>query len=178
VWIRSLLVALGLAVASPAGADTGRVAVLSQGGIAVVADDFASPPVLVVPGAEAPVFSPDGTRLAFLRSGRVEVSAADGSGAVAVTDPGEGHDQDPAWTPDGSALVFRRVAGGQVGLFRVSAGGGPVRRCSGPATRATARRGSWPAGRGCSSNATASCGRRTPTGPRHGGSPSGWAPTS
>lgn len=132
MWIRSLLVALGLAVASPAAADTGKVAVLSQGGIAVVADDFAAPPVLVVPRAEAPAWSPDGTRLAFLRSGRIEVSAADGSGAVAVTDPGDGQDQDPAWTPDGSALVFRRVAGGQVGLFRVSAGGGPVRRVLGP----------------------------------------------
>jgi hypothetical protein len=131
---RPLLLALAIAVASAApaaAADAGKVAVLAQGGIAVVADDFASPPVLVVPRAEAPVWSPDGTRLAFLRSGRIEVSAADGSGAVAVTDPGDGHDQDPAWTPDGSALIFRRVARGQVGLFRVGAGGGPVRRVFG-----------------------------------------------
>jgi dipeptidyl aminopeptidase/acylaminoacyl peptidase len=135
MWIRSLFVALGLAVASPAAAGVaepgGKVALTIGNDIAVIADDFAAPPVVVAAFAGAPAWSPDGTRLAFVRRGRIEVGAADGSGATPVTDPGAGQDDEPTWTPDGSALLFRRVARKQVGLFRVGAGGGAVRRVFG-----------------------------------------------
>ena len=57
----------------------------------------------------SPVWSPDGTRLAFVstRAGNsdVFVAGADGSGARAVTgDPGE--DLSPAWSPDGRRLAY------------------------------------------------------------------------
>jgi TolB protein len=50
-----------------------------------------------------PVFSPDGTELAFRRAvgeeSRIYVMAADGSDERPVTSRG-GFDQDPTWSPD------------------------------------------------------------------------------
>lgn len=54
----------------------------------------------------APAWSPDGTRLAFVRDGIVYVSAADGSNATPI---GEG--DDPAWSPDGTRLAVARYDG-------------------------------------------------------------------
>jgi dipeptidyl aminopeptidase/acylaminoacyl peptidase len=133
MWIRSLFVLLGL-MAAPASAEPGKVALSVDGGVAVVADDFAATPVVIVPGATWPAWSPDGTRLAFVREGRVWVGAADGSGAAAITNPGggagdsaPGGDTELTWTPDGRALLFRRVAPGAAGLFSVPAAGGAAR---------------------------------------------------
>jgi TolB protein len=59
-----------------------------------------------------PVYSPDGTRIAFtgiLRDGylsRVYLMNADGSGLHAITPPELGGDE-PDWAPDGSRIVFQ-----------------------------------------------------------------------
>src|SRR6476646_3671617 len=58
------------------------------------------------PGAE-PAYSPNGSRLAFVRNGTVFVGAPDGSGAAAL-----GAGEYPAWSPDGGRLVVSRSAGG------------------------------------------------------------------
>lgn len=81
----------------------------------VMGADGANPRALITsPGADEryPVFSPDGTKLAFTssRDGQYEVyvSAADGTGAVRTTnDPN--YDSAPAWSPDGSRLAFERA---------------------------------------------------------------------
>lgn len=69
-----------------------------------------------------PAWSPDGHRIAFTRADEQEpnqfaiwVAAADGTGAVQLTDPprdpdtGSWHDFEPSWSPDGSELVFTRT---------------------------------------------------------------------
>lgn len=58
------------------------------------------------PGAESnPVVSPDGTRLAYVDGANVLTAPVTG-GAPAVVAPGTA----PAWTPDGSALVYQNAA--------------------------------------------------------------------
>ena len=58
------------------------------------------------PGAESnPVVSPDGTRLAYVDGANV-VTAPVAGGAPTVVAPGTA----PAWTPDGSGLVYQNVA--------------------------------------------------------------------
>ncbi|GAB2458598.1 serine hydrolase [Nocardioides hungaricus] len=53
----------------------------------------------------APAWSPDGTRLAFLRDGQVHVLAADGGEPERVTDLALGAGA-PVWCPDGARLAF------------------------------------------------------------------------
>jgi dipeptidyl aminopeptidase/acylaminoacyl peptidase len=48
---------------------------------------------------ENPVFSPDGTMIAFRGGGRVFTMRADGSGPQAITQPTSASDSDPNWQP-------------------------------------------------------------------------------
>jgi Tol biopolymer transport system component len=76
---------------------------------------------------EMPSWSPDGSRIAFVRGVRREPQgprdwggahhlftvAADGSDERQITD-GAVHDLDPAWSPDGTKLVFARYTDDEV----------------------------------------------------------------
>ena len=58
----------------------------------------------------APAWSPDGKKVAFIRTvpgnqPRIAVADADGSNAVNLTD-GLSYDADPAWSPDGKKIAF------------------------------------------------------------------------
>jgi hypothetical protein len=54
-----------------------------------------------------PAWSPDGTKIAFMRDGDIWVMNADGSGLVQLTtDPV--YEDDPAWSPDGTKIAFMR----------------------------------------------------------------------
>ena len=71
---------------------------------------------------EFPVFSPDGTKIAFSHffpdrpnaTGRIEVlDVADPAQRTIITDPGDGvDDYGPDWSPDGSKIVFTRFVNG------------------------------------------------------------------
>jgi hypothetical protein len=59
-------------------------------------------------------WSPDGTKIAFTRSGRIYVMSAAGTNSISLTN-GEG----PAWSPDGSKFAFVRALGGNPGQIAV-----------------------------------------------------------
>ena len=77
-------------------------------GIAVVRPDGGEARLLIRNG-RSPAWSPDGRRLAFIRSGNVFVVNADGRGVQRLTR--RGMDDTPAWSPDGRRIAFIRTIG-------------------------------------------------------------------
>jgi Tol biopolymer transport system component len=73
-----------------------------------------------------PAWSPDGTRIAFVRGKHLFVANADGSSPTQITD-GPADDQTPSWSPDGKEIVFCSAHGEeelvQANLFVVHADG-------------------------------------------------------
>ncbi|SCG46443.1 cell wall-binding repeat-containing protein [Micromonospora inositola] len=63
---------------------------------------------LVDDNGSNPSISPDGSRVAFVRAGRIVVSDLAGENEVTVTPAGVQYDN-PTWSPDGTSLAFSRV---------------------------------------------------------------------
>ena len=74
-----------------------------------------------------PVWSPDGSKIAFVSSGGVSVMSADGSGLTVLAEGGQ-----PTWSPDGQHIAFARshcvadICGGN--LYVMAADGSGVRQ--------------------------------------------------
>jgi Tol biopolymer transport system component len=64
-----------------------------------------TPPKSARDGDTSPVFSPDGTQLAFVRDGAIYIVGVDGSGLRQVT-PASLVASRPQWSPDGSKIAF------------------------------------------------------------------------
>jgi Tol biopolymer transport system component len=78
-----------------------------------------------------PAFSPDGTALAFVRSGGsgwgdldVWIQPVEGGEARRLTSRNHEFLAAPAWTPDGRAVLFTARGGPHAGMWRVSVEGG------------------------------------------------------
>jgi Tol biopolymer transport system component len=73
----------------------------------------------------APVWSPDGSRLAFCGPGGVWVIGADGSGPRKLIPNGE----KPSWSPDGSRIAYQVRGRMSLGPLRIAdADGGNVQK--------------------------------------------------
>ncbi len=78
----------------------------------------------------APVWSPDGTRVAFVRMqsgqqpqpGQIFVMNSDGTGVSRLTCLGSRDDR-PAWSPDGSQIAFARTTGKTSTIYVMQADG-------------------------------------------------------
>lgn len=123
VWFGALMATFAVAVPAQATfpGENGRVAYTwSRGGeafetgprprlvgvVSVRADGTGRE--LVARGGRQPAYSPDGRRIAFLRSQRLWVARADGSGARPVT-PSGWLVGDQEWSPGGTRLAFARA---------------------------------------------------------------------
>ncbi len=71
-------------------------------------------------GASSPVFSPDGTQIAYQSNGGIHEVPALGGDSRLISSDGLG----PLYTPDGSTIVFARVVEGSVHLFTIPRLGG------------------------------------------------------
>jgi Tol biopolymer transport system component len=103
----------------------GQLALPSMGSILITAPDGSSPSVLcgepLEPACSSPVFSPDGTKIAYQRfadiGGGIRIrNLATGAESV-VTTNGEAP---YSWTPDGSRILFSQ----HPGIWSVPVGGG------------------------------------------------------
>ena len=76
-------------------------------------------------GAGAPVWSPDGSRIAFAAFAGIYTMRPDGGDLRKVSHfGGSCYDLEPAWAPDGSKLVFAvRCGGGNQGIWSVNLDG-------------------------------------------------------
>lgn len=86
--------------------------------------------------AHLPVWSPDGSRLAYyaFREGNYHLWSVrpDGSDAQPLTQ-GDHDDREPAWSPDGSTIAFASDRGGAYNIWTIDASGGTPRQLtSGP----------------------------------------------
>ena len=77
--------------------------------------------------ATAPVYSPDGSRIAYVvvpgsGNARLHVMAADGTGDVTVTD-GTDFSTFPSWSPDGRKLAFMAQHDGAWQVYIIGANG-------------------------------------------------------
>jgi len=84
---------------------------------------------LVARRGSAPRYSPDGSRIAFLRSHRLWVAHADGSGALPLT-PADWLVGRHEWSPGGTLLAFERGFESSVrnALYTVEPDGGGMQR--------------------------------------------------
>lgn len=133
IWPITVILGLGttLLSAAPAGAvfpgSNGTIAFSRPEKILVMEPD-GSGIELLADGASDPAWSADGALIAF--SGRrhnqrtdIFVMNADGSGATALTRFHPGFNLSPAWSPDGSTIVFQHSSADGNDLYSVRGDG-------------------------------------------------------
>lgn len=126
---RKILAAGGLAIAAAAAAGTAvyrwkktRPAA-AAGVLPFTTEGFAADPV----------FSPDGSRIAFAwkkpgsKNFHIHLMDADGGNPTPLTNSA-GDERDPSWSPDGTQICFMRQGAGESALYTIPAAGGPERR--------------------------------------------------
>lgn len=81
-----------------------------------------------------PVWSPDGSRIAYVSGRDVHWVAADGSGGANVTNRPDAINISPSWSPDGTRIAFESDRNGNPDIFVTDlAGAAPVQVTNGQA---------------------------------------------
>ena len=116
--------------------DDGKIAYSRPSGIWTV-DPDGTDAVLLIPDGFSPAWSPDGSRIAYVRFGPdfadIYVADADGSNEAQITRSGE--NLEPTFSADGSRVIFVR-SGGRTDIASKAADG------TGPLTGSPTHRGS------------------------------------
>jgi Tol biopolymer transport system component len=103
----------------------------AAGGLWTIGPDGSGLTKLTSGDDSRPAWSPDGLKIAFVRSGQLEVMNADGSNVVGLTTPGEASSL--AWSPDGSTIAFGAQLSDQEPDLYATDGSGLRRLTSNPA---------------------------------------------
>jgi TolB protein len=105
----------GRTVNTPDWSPLGDKILYTAGTDAYVANLDGSGASMVLPGVEQPEWSPDGTRIVFVKpaywGNQIFVANADGSGWKQLTSSSTsgGSDGWPTWSPDGTRILFSRL---------------------------------------------------------------------
>jgi Tol biopolymer transport system component len=96
---------------------------VESGGVIVAVTPEGTRRRLLDAGGDAS-YSPDGTLVAFVRGGDVWLANADGSGQRRLADTPNVEESQPAWTPDGTQIVYTATIGGrrQIRVFSLPTG--------------------------------------------------------
>lgn len=105
----------------PAVSPDGRTLLFDHGqsGNAIVALDLASGTTTAIATGTFPVYSPDGTKIAYISGGAVVVADASGANARTISAPGVQDWWPPSWTSDGKWVLIPNYP---LKLVRVSDG--------------------------------------------------------
>jgi Ca2+-binding RTX toxin-like protein len=95
---------------------------------------------LFVSGATNPTWAPNGTTIAYVKTVDSHIYERAGSTETQLTSGAGSFDGDPAFSPDGTKLVYERASGGNYDLFVLTLGGSTASLVASPADDVTA---SW-----------------------------------
>jgi Tol biopolymer transport system component len=114
---------------SPNGRDLAIMCVLGTGSTSILLTDLLGniSTTLAAGFVGNPTFSPDGTKVAYWATtdgneanAHLETVTVDAARTRTVLTTGDTHDNDPCWSPDGTAIVFSRVTGGVQHVWTLS----------------------------------------------------------
>ena len=124
-----MIAATAAAIALKAEPRDARMLVGSGSSIVSVAPDLTR--VRALPDAEDAAYSPDGTLIAFARSGDLGIANSDGSGQREIVATPNVVEWGPSWSPDGLTLVYSARVDGRRQIRAVGLPTGTSRRLAG-----------------------------------------------
>ncbi|MEP6947099.1 MAG: LamG-like jellyroll fold domain-containing protein [Acidobacteriota bacterium] len=104
----------------------GTSLIFSDGSEIYTSDTSGANQTLVLGSAnavESPSFSPNGQKIVYSTNNNIYTANANGTNVTAVSSTNDGNDEQPAWSPDGTKIVFVSYRDNDFKLFVVNADG-------------------------------------------------------